>query len=638
MEDPLANEMAVSPTQLVCSSNEQISALKVLEVAFTKIQSLSSLQYCPNLRELSLIETGALQSLAGIESAAHSLEVLRVIGCQLPAIEPCINSLTHLRDLVLSNNAIEKIENLQGCLRLEKLWLFSNQIAVMENLETNSFLSSLSLQDNRVAKVQGLSTCVHLQDLFLSQNPIATFQDLAELAHLPVLRTLTLACMDFQPCPVALVSGYREFVLATITSACFTQLDNELLKPDAKDSAKREFVQAAVRLQESLTGVEEEYREMLVQLDTKNRENEDQLKYIQKMLIEDLHSLSDEVETGKSQMAKEHSRLKAMRAKSEDTLKGDLNVIQAKYSKKLEKAYKEEQERMELNTLAHEEAIRALEFEKNLALALIDVLYDSQGAVIYTDIEPKQPEFKFLEALLHAKEDEGPTYILRKVFQMTSSEDPADLKTASFLFTHIELSKLKSLLIDKRLSGALTLCRDMVRALPPNPLQNVLLMCRVQEGDASGDMHITETDLGGLLVEFIVAVQVTDARWEESMRRVADDRLLTLLNETTVLLSQAVHGDDIDILSQLEQEAFDKYTEHQRRLWGELDPVVLERVQEQDTETKSLLDMIDSLKTQVDTERQTQQKLLQELRSTYVEKSAPPFSLASFLPDQMKTK
>lgn len=529
MEDPLANEMAI-----VCSSSEQISSLKVLEVAFTKIQTLTSLQYCPNLRELSLIETGTLHSLAGIESTARSLEVLRVIGCQLPAIEPCVGSLTHLRDLILSNNAIEKIENLGGCLRLEKLWLFSNQIAVMENLETNSFLSSLSLQDNKIAKVQGLATCVHLQDLFLSQNPIATFQDLSELAHLPVLRSLTLACMDFQPCPVALVSGYHEFVLATVTSACFAQLDNEQLKPDARDSAKREFVQAAVRLQESLTGVEEEYREMLVQLDTKNRENEDQLKYIQKMLIEDLHSLSDEVETGKSHMAKEHARLKAMRAKSEDTLKGDLNTIQAKYSKKLEKAYKEEEEKMELETLAHEEAIRALEFEKNLALTLIDVLYDSQGAVIYTDIEPKQPEFKFMEALLHTKEDEGPTYVLRKVFQMTSSDDPADFKTASFLFTQLELSKLKPLLVEKHLSGALTLCKDMARALPPNPLQNVLLICRVQDGESSGDLHVTEADMGGVLVEFIAAVQVTDARWDESMRRVADDRLLTLLNETTV--------------------------------------------------------------------------------------------------------
>jgi Leucine-rich repeat (LRR) protein len=84
-------------------------------VAFTKIQTLTSLQYCPNLRELSLIETGALHSLAGIESTARSLEVLRVIGCQLPAIEPCVGSLTHLRDLILSNNAIEKIENLGGC-------------------------------------------------------------------------------------------------------------------------------------------------------------------------------------------------------------------------------------------------------------------------------------------------------------------------------------------------------------------------------------------------------------------------------------------------------------------------------------------------------------------------------------------
>ena len=534
MEDPLANEMAVRSKQQVCASNEQISALKVLEVAFTQIQSLASLQYSPNLRELSLIETGPLMSLSGIESASHSLEILRVIGCQLPAIEPCVNSLSHLRELILTNNAISKIENISGCLRLEKLWLFTNQIAVMENLETNSFLSSLSLQDNSIARIQGLTTCVHLQDLSLSQNPIATFQDLTELANLPVLRALTLACMDFQPCPVALISGYREFVLSTVTSSCFTQLDNEIIRADARDTAKREFVQAAVRLQESLTGVEEEYREMLVQLDTKNRENEDQLKYIQKMLIEDLHSLSDEVETGKNQMMREHNRLKAMRAKSEDTLKSDLNTIQARYSKKLEKAYKEEQEKIELDTMAHEEAIRALEFEKTLALTLIDILYDSQGAVIYTDIESKQPEFKFLESLLHTKEDDGPSYVLRKVFQMTSSEESVDVRTATFFFTHIELSKLKPLLVDKHLSGALTLTRDMTRALPPNPLQHLLLMCRVHDTEIAGDMHVTETDLQGVSVEFIAAVQATDARWDDSLRRMTDDRLLTLLSETTV--------------------------------------------------------------------------------------------------------
>ena len=223
-----------------------------------------------------------------------------------------------------------------------------------------------------------------------------------------------------------------------------------------------------------------------------------------------------------------------MRIKSEDTLKGDLSAIQNKYTKKLEKAYKEEQERMELDTLAHEEAIQALEFEKMLALTLIDILYDSQGSVIYTDIDPKQPEFKFLEALLHNREDEGPVYVLRKVFQMTSSEEPSDPKTLSFLFAHFDLNKLKPLLVDHHIQGALTLYRDMARAIPSNPMQSVLLVCRFRGEEEGGDLHVPEGELDKLSVEFIAAVQATDAHWEDSMRRIADDRMLMLLGESTV--------------------------------------------------------------------------------------------------------
>ena len=49
-----------------CSGQQNISDLQTLEIAFTKINELNSLQECFNLRELNLIETGALEDLSGL--------------------------------------------------------------------------------------------------------------------------------------------------------------------------------------------------------------------------------------------------------------------------------------------------------------------------------------------------------------------------------------------------------------------------------------------------------------------------------------------------------------------------------------------------------------------------------------------
>ena len=48
-------------------------------------------------------------------------------------------------------------------------------------------------------------------------------------------------------------------------------------------------MQEAIKLQDRLSSVEQEHRAILMHLDSKNRENEEQLKYIQRMLIDDLH-------------------------------------------------------------------------------------------------------------------------------------------------------------------------------------------------------------------------------------------------------------------------------------------------------------------------------------------------------------
>jgi Leucine-rich repeat (LRR) protein len=54
--------------------------------------------------------------------------------------------LPNLRDLLLHNNEIVRLEGLSGCPRLQRLWLFSNRIAKIENLDGVGDLRELWLQ------------------------------------------------------------------------------------------------------------------------------------------------------------------------------------------------------------------------------------------------------------------------------------------------------------------------------------------------------------------------------------------------------------------------------------------------------------------------------------------------------------
>jgi hypothetical protein len=66
---------------------------------------------------------------------------------------------------------IEKIEGLQGCPHLKKLWLIENRIGVIENLEP----------------------CTELQELYLTSNRITAFGGVAHLTGLKVRVLLILA-------------------------------------------------------------------------------------------------------------------------------------------------------------------------------------------------------------------------------------------------------------------------------------------------------------------------------------------------------------------------------------------------------------------------------------------------------------
>jgi Leucine-rich repeat (LRR) protein len=58
---------------------------------------------------------------------------------------------------------IERIEGLQGCPNLKKLWLIENRISVIENLDPCTGLQELYLTSNRITDIGGLDALVSLQ-------------------------------------------------------------------------------------------------------------------------------------------------------------------------------------------------------------------------------------------------------------------------------------------------------------------------------------------------------------------------------------------------------------------------------------------------------------------------------------------
>lgn len=581
-----------------------------MEIAFTQISKLTNLQYCYNLQELTLIETGPLLSLSGIEHVAKSLQTLRIIGCNLTQIDSSLTSLTNLRELVLSKNNITQIQNLHCCNRLSKLWLYSNQISKISNLENNSYLQELWLQDNKISQVENLENLVNLQELHLSENPFLSFNSISKVCTLSIVSVLSFAGLDFLPAPVCLQEGYKGYVLSMVTSEYLKILDGEYVSWDMKEGIRKDYMQEAIKLQDKLSSVEQEHRATLMHLDSKNRENEEQLKYIQRMLVDDLHSLRGEIETGKSKIIKEHNRLKALRTKSEESLKSDLNGLQGRYNREIEKIVKEQQELINKENALYEEGLSGLDFEEKVASCLIEVLYSSEGRVIYSELSPNSPEFRFIDTVTGSKSLKSRSVNLRKVYQIASSSDSEILSNRYYFFSLSE-PELKQLLLSRTCQSALHVKTSFIECIK-DEIGNYLTV--VLRGDNVDDIKLIRENLNKVVLEYLIVAQVGSSV-EGDFRNVVDQRLMAFLNEPMDISFENLRG--------IEKEAFAKYNEHVKRIWGELDPVTNEKVKAQDDEVNALLATVDSLKAQIEAEKSTQMQILQEMRIN-LKDSMPP--------------
>lgn len=450
--------------------------------------------------------------------------------------------------------------------------------------------------------IENLENLVNLQELHLSENPLTSFNSISQISKLNIIHSLSFGGLDFKPAPVCKLEGYKSFVISTVSSDYLRVLDGEWISNETKDGIRKDYMQEAIKLQDKLSAVEQEHRAILMHLDSKNRENEEQLKYIQRMLVDDLHSLRTDIELGKSKIIKEHNRLKSLRHKSEETLKGDLTALQSKYNKEIEKIVKDQQEQITKENLIYEESLSALEFEEKIACTLIDVLYSSEGKVIYSDLPAGSPEYRFIETITGPKSMKKYFVNIRKVYQVATCSDH-DIVSNKYFFVPLQEAELKGLLLNKQTSQMLVIKPTFADCLK-NELGNYLTL--VIRGENLEEGKLSKEILNSVILDYLIVSQIASVNIESDCRGLVDNRLFAFLGEPTDI--------SFDSLKLIEKEAFFKYNDHLKRIWGELEPVAHEKVKQQDEEINSLMILGENLKNQIEAEKATQMKLLQEMR------------------------
>ena len=469
------------------------------------------------------------------------------------------------------------------------------------------------MQDNKITKVENLENLVNLQEIHLSENPFSSFNSISKISSLSIIHTLSFGGLDFSPAPVYKQEGYKSFVLTTVTSDYLRVLDGEYVSNETKEGVRKDYMQEAIRLQDKLNTVEQEHRATLMHLDSKNKENEEQLNYIQRMLVDDLHSLRTEIEAGKSKIIEEHNRLKALRHKSEECFKSEIAGLQMKYNKEIEKIVKEQQDLIQKENSIYEESISALEFEEKVATILIEVLYSSEGRVIYSELSQTSPEFRFIDTITGSKALKNKFLTIRKVYQLANTSD-SEILSSRYSFFSISDSELKQLLLFKTFPLNPQIKSTYIENIKDDTGNYLTMVIR---GD---NVEELKGNINSIMLEYLIVSQVSSVAIEGEYRNLVDNRLLSFLSEPIVIFTQDT---SFESLKNIEKDAFTKYNDHVKRIWGELDPVSHEKIKFQDEEINSLIAIADSLKAQIESEKASQQFLLQEMRMSLKEPMPP---------------
>ncbi|KNC54917.1 dynein light chain 1 [Thecamonas trahens ATCC 50062] len=125
--------------------------------------------------------------------SASDAEVVKLY-MQLPpirAMDSNLSTLTAVKHLALSTNAIEKISHLSGLHNIVTLSLSRNNIKKLENLEPISgTLQNLWISYNSIERLVGIRLCKKIKQLYIRYNKVKDWSQFEYLIELPELEDL----------------------------------------------------------------------------------------------------------------------------------------------------------------------------------------------------------------------------------------------------------------------------------------------------------------------------------------------------------------------------------------------------------------------------------------------------------------
>lgn len=301
-----------------------------IEIIFTEIPgfAVSLNEHLPNLRSLSLIDTN-LASMGALGQISVSLQSLHLTKQGLRHMEDL--SLPNLVELVLQDNAIQRIEGLSGCPKLRRLWLSRNRIKKLENLHCVANLRELWVQQNELRDLSGLESNSCLRDFEAGGNDCITqLSQVEPLAALPNLSEVSFVDDTFGGCPLVRLDSYREAMICTLKQIRI--LDDVVVHEADREAAEDEFLNRQLEFNDRVERLRYEHEAEVKKLQEERKNTMGETEQLRGSLLKSFEKLEEVVTRGRARIKNEQRRQRDLREKNAEELKKKLMALQKEHA------------------------------------------------------------------------------------------------------------------------------------------------------------------------------------------------------------------------------------------------------------------------------------------------------------------
>ena len=315
------------------ASGESESSLPLaqeIEIIFYETPgfSVSLEQHVPNLRSLSLIDT-KLTSMGALGKLSSSLCSLHLTKQGLTRMENL--DLPNLVELVLQDNAIQRIEGLSGCPKLRRLWLSRNRIKKLEDLHHVGNLRELWVQQNQLRDLHGVESNSCLRDFEAGGNEwITELSQVGPLAELPNLSEVSFADNTFGDCPLVRLDRYREAMICTLKQ--IRVLDDVVIRESDREAAEDDFLNRQLEFNDRMERLRYEHEAEVKKLQEERKNTIGETEKLRSTLLKSFEKLEEVVTRGRARIRSEQWRQRELRQKNAEELKKKLAALQKEHA------------------------------------------------------------------------------------------------------------------------------------------------------------------------------------------------------------------------------------------------------------------------------------------------------------------